>query len=389
MVKRSKTGVQNATNAGKFTKSKHRGAAKEMDNELREHFGGVAGRADQALFFEDKDDSQLPRGLVVRRMKKAKAEKKALDKLAGLKPKSSLMEDKLVKRMSLRTKDRAEEKETMRDVWAEDTAPTRRERQIMSKKSTNHATPALRVAPASASYNPSVAAFEEGMKQMVAKEVEFIDRSKVKYRPGQNDPKLKSLPFTPAADDASARSEEESEDEQVDMVEDEEVPESNRKRKARLERGERVTRTMRNKMKRKREELKISNARKAKRELMKQIDSVDTIVAEVEMKEKQIEANIELRKQRALEALEGDAPIKLNGKTVYLAPNVDVILPGDLTDNMRQLKPHGGMINERVASLLSRGKVAIGHNRKITRYVFLHCSHMTKKSFTIFRLIIT
>lgn len=42
------------------------------------------------------------------------------------------------------------------------------------------------------------------------------------------------------------------------------------------------------------------------------------------------------------------------------APSVEVVLPSQLSDNMRRMKPHGGLLSDRFTSMQARNLLETG-----------------------------
>ena len=43
------------------------------------------------------------------------------------------------------------------------------------------------------------------------------------------------------------------------------------------------------------------------------------------------------------------------------APTVEVVLPSQLSDNLRRMKPHGGLLSDRFASMQGRNLLETGN----------------------------
>ncbi|KAH8912479.1 P60-like protein [Coniochaeta sp. PMI_546] len=127
-------------------------------------------------------------------------------------------------------------------------------------------------------------------------------------------------------------------------------------------RPERKTQAQRNKIKRRKEEERRKKAEEAQRKKEEQAKRIEELADEV----------VERERARALEKLEmsddesevDDAELRRKqlGKFRLPEKDLELVLPDELQDSLRLLKPEGNLLKDRYRSLLVRGKLEARRN---------------------------
>lgn len=398
-------------------RSKYSGAA--INAEVSAALGGVRGKSNDALFFEDKRRVALPARAAARKRRDAEEAQEAADALRA----PSLAAQRLITRTAdsieacartgtqrgphigrrrSRPTSACSSASGMRDVWADGDltamANRGRARRVHKHKSTTNLVAAVEVVHAGASYNPTLVDMRAGLAQTVERLAVFNTKKNKISRPAgmaEMQERMARKRKQEATRGRVARDVDEDEDEESSDSESEEEEESEKAAeeeeeeqravgqlgsrssgaskggKAGLAPGERITRVQRNKEKRKRG---LERARREKLALKAQRDELDRVGEHVEHlqgEEDAAEKRAEMKKERAEQRLREDPLPKVGGRNVLVAPRVEAVLPSDLSDNMRTLKPHGGFLLDRFNSLHKRNLVEVGDVKKRLRYVDL------------------
>ncbi|KKA28303.1 hypothetical protein TD95_002999 [Thielaviopsis punctulata] len=216
------------------------------------------------------------------------------------------------------------------------------------------AIPAVKKPAAGFSYNPTFESYEDRLKEESAKALEAE-----KQRLAQEEAdRLKA--------EAAARSAAEAEaaEAKLDMSEWEEDSawegfESGVEDAKSAKKPQRKTQAQRNRIKRRKEEEQAAKHKKAMKQKHEQLRQLKKISKEVAEKE----AALALAKAAAgaeSSESEGDDTVlrrKAVTKTPVLEQDLEIVLPDELQDSLRALKPEGNLLKDRYRSLLVRGRV--------------------------------
>ncbi|KAI9314482.1 ribosome biogenesis protein Nop53/GLTSCR2 [Dichotomocladium elegans] len=204
--------------------------------------------------------------------------------------------------------------------------------------------PAIEIAHAGASYNPTVEAHQELLKQAHEIEVRKLEAAE----------KLnEKLSYRKELDDLAGELEASLEDEDEDGEEEE--GEKDEGSVAAKKEAKRKTRTQRNKEKRLRLE-KIANMQKQhEKDIRKQIDLVKEIEKELNEHQKKIE-DVAQKRQEIKENAEKKG-VKRLGKHFIKERPIDVQLQDELSETLRQLKPEGNLLLDHQHSFQRRNVV--------------------------------
>ncbi|CAK9015920.1 Serine/threonine-protein kinase 38-like (NDR2 protein kinase) (Nuclear Dbf2-related kinase 2), partial [Durusdinium trenchii] len=403
-------------------KSKY--AGKHLDNALRLALGGVAGKSDSQLFFEDKDTSSESLRTRARRLRqeeerKEEEEAKNKDKLVSsaeaLRVKQLLRSKELAsaahKADATKKRKKATRKPGARDqdecptaadaafdLWEDSAAINqvagkKRARQVHGKPSTLHQIESVKVVHPAASYNPSVKALRQGLQETVDGELEFRKKTTVKLpqrlldydarQKAEKDAREKGLlkdgeddnPGFSHGEDGSSSSESESEEEEEQKVGKHGAGTGQRLMvgvygKKRVP-GERVTRAERNREKRRKLGDIVYKRKQARKAFHKEVERAPEFEEEIETRLERLERrNQEAKEREKAKLLEEPVPM-VNARPHLYAPSVGTVLPSDLSDTMRAMKTHGGFIKDRFESMHQRNLIDVGRSNVRGRYVVL------------------
>ncbi|POS88407.1 hypothetical protein EPUL_000056 [Erysiphe pulchra] len=211
--------------------------------------------------------------------------------------------------------------------------------------------PAVEKPSGSYSYNPSAIEYTERLQALGQREVEA---EKSRLRAAEAERILLEAAAKSAAEAGIAK-------ERADLSEWEEdsawegFESGAEDNKLTVKRPERKTQAQRNKIKRRKEEERRAKMEYAIKKKNEQVAQAIKLAKELDKK----------NKQQQLEAVSSDDGLSDNFETRrrklgnFKLPekNLEIVLPDELQDSLRLLKPEGNLLKERYRSLLVRGKV--------------------------------
>ncbi|KAF7591117.1 hypothetical protein BBP40_001953 [Aspergillus hancockii] len=224
-------------------------------------------------------------------------------------------------------------------------APDTIKRAPISLAANGKPVPAVRTPLAGTSYNPSFEEWDRLIQEQGAKEVEA---EKKRLEEERKEQERQRLIAEAKDDDGEVKSDDESAWEGFES--EYETPDWLKKK-----RPERKTKTQRNKIKRRKE---AERQAKWEAQMKKKEDQVEQAKAIAEkVKEKELE-----RAQESEDSdEEGDDTVlrrkPLGGKTRAPEKRLEVVLPDELQDSLRLLKPEGNLLDDRFRTLVVQGKL--------------------------------
>ncbi|EXJ84813.1 hypothetical protein A1O3_05486 [Capronia epimyces CBS 606.96] len=208
---------------------------------------------------------------------------------------------------------------------------------------------AVRQPDAGTSYNPTFEDWDEllnreGEKVLEAERTRLLEAQAT----AEKEARIRALAAAPEpnpADDESAWEGFETENDDPEVLE--------------KKRPKRKTPAQRNKAKRRKEAEKI--AKHEKRMSDKRIQAEEVLSALIQRSvDDQLEMTQDEQDQQADQAEEGDDRVlrrRKRGNAVVPEKPLEVVLPDELQDSLRRLKPEGNLLNERFRNLLVNGKL--------------------------------
>mmetsp|Transcript_14356 Transcript_14356/g.16792 ORF Transcript_14356/g.16792 Transcript_14356/m.16792 type:complete len:380 (-) Transcript_14356:110-1249(-) len=359
-TKRSKSGTKRKKKPSKYS-------GKGLDNELREALGGkgaqLEGKTNDDLFFTSKTPDSAPSRR--QQIRKKYLDKKRKRELIGkVIPKISKHEEKKIGKIQSNIESNAADKletptssDDVFDIWA-DGVPKNKKRNVSKSRFDP-----VKVCHPGGSYNPSKKDHTEGLQELVAKEQ--VRRSKMHSKLTQIFREYEKS----VSDDEEEKEEEKEEEEEVEEKEEDEEPEKvESKVVTNKEKNERVTRTQRNKQKRLAKAEKEREKKLKEKQFNIELHNIGSIAKSVRRDQARKSESIK-RKRRLLaaKAAAAEPVIKVNGKIVPQATPIEVVLPSQLSDNMRRLVPHGGVVSDRFKSMQSRNLIETGNMNRQRR----------------------
>ncbi|EXJ94452.1 hypothetical protein A1O1_02848 [Capronia coronata CBS 617.96] len=206
--------------------------------------------------------------------------------------------------------------------------------------------PAVKEPDAGASYNPTFEDWDELLNREGAKELEAEKkRLREAQAAAEREARIRALadaPETSAADDESAWEGFETEHDDPEVLE--------------KKRPKRKTPAQRNKAKRRKEAERIAKHEKRMREKQTQAEQILSALIDRDQEER-----LELAREAQAEgAEEGDDRTlrrRKRGNAAIPEKSLEVVLPDELQESLRRLKPEGNLLNERFRTLLVNGKL--------------------------------
>ncbi|KAI1615116.1 ribosome biogenesis protein Nop53/GLTSCR2 [Exophiala viscosa] len=254
------------------------------------------------------------------------------------------------------------------DIWGVDSVPKTQEEQAsvleyVPKAKAKVAPPTIRKAPiamtadgqpvravqppkAGASYNPTFEDWDDLLNEEGEREVEA---EKIRLRQAQIEAEkqariqeLAALPEPNPADEESAWEGFETDNDDAQML----------KRK----RPERKTATQRNKIKRRKEAERQAKHEKRMGDKQKQVEQMISAL----IKRQEHETALAMKGADDEETQEGNDRVlrrRKMGNSVIPERRLEVVLPDELQESLRRLKPEGNLLNDRFRTLLVNGKL--------------------------------
>ncbi|CAM0137364.1 unnamed protein product [Umbelopsis sp. WA50703] len=258
------------------------------------------------------------------------------------------------------------QKGTAYDVWA-DEEPTHVDLNPYLepvRKRTVHAPTTLKVKPAAAEHQPAVEVAEAGASynptmedhQELLRKAHKIEADKIAQRENIS----KQLEYRKELLDLNEEEAEDSEGEESDAHSDDD--EETRKRKE----TKKKTRAERNRLKKAKETQQMEQRKKQEKELHKEITKLEEIEKTVEESELSSLTKAEKRKAKKLAQEQAGLP-RLGKYFVQKAP-IEVQLTDELSESLRSLKPEGNAFRDRFVSLQKRNiiepRLPVNHKRR-------------------------
>lgn len=201
------------------------------------------------------------------------------------------------------------------------------------------------------SYNPLVTDYIERLEFLGQKEIE-AEKARLIAAEAEH-AKLEAASKSGAeADEASARAQ--LSDREEDSV-CEDLTDNNEDRKEKVQRAERKTQAQRNKIKRRKEQERISKMLLSIKKKNEQVYHAKKIALELDLREskKQLET-VNLKDENNSYDVLKLRKAKL-GKFNLPEKDLELVLPDELQDSLRLLRPEGNLLKERYRNLLLRG----------------------------------
>ncbi|KAG2181130.1 hypothetical protein INT43_008712 [Umbelopsis isabellina] len=258
-------------------------------------------------------------------------------------------------------------KGTAYDVWAdEEPTPVDLNPYLEPvRKRTVHAPSTLKVKPAAAEHQPAVEVAEAGASynptmedhQVLLRKAHKVETDKISQRENVN----KQLEYRKELLDLN---EEEAVDSEVDEESDahSDDDEETRKRKE----NKKKTRSERNRLKKAKETQQLELRRKQEKELHKEITKLEEIEKIVE--ESEMSSLTKAEKRKAKKEAQEQAGLPRLGKYFVQKAPIEVQLTDELSESLRSLKPEGNAFRDRFVSLQKRNiiepRLPVNHKRR-------------------------
>uniref|UniRef100_A0A7S3PKG7 Ribosome biogenesis protein NOP53 n=1 Tax=Aplanochytrium stocchinoi TaxID=215587 RepID=A0A7S3PKG7_9STRA len=366
--KRAKSGTKRKKKPSKYS-------GKTLDNELREALGGAAAKlqqkTDDVLFFTDTQVNSAPttRRTLIRR---AYLEKKRRREVVGkIIPKTSPQEQKKIDRIKKAAKTETEVDsgtagdEPLYDIWATESPAKKIKQQadpycqpaLPDEKKIKHQPRSkfdpVQICHPGGSYNPSRKDHSEGLEQLV--------KSEQKRRAKMHSKVTKLFERFEKEDEEEEeqKNEEDDEDEKGENEEEEQKEGNENKNKVS---ESKLSRTQRNKKKRLIEAERERDRKQKEKQFKIELHNINELAKKVRQEEAKKEESRKEKAKMLKEKEENAKPvIKVNGKIVPQATPIEVVLPSQLSDNLRRMVPHGGLVSDRFKSMQGRNLVDTGN----------------------------
>lgn len=121
---------------------------------------------------------------------------------------------------------------------------------------------------------------------------------------------------------------------------------------------ERKTQAQRNKIKRRKEAERLAKHEAAMKKKRQQLEKLEEIAEEVYQKEKALQvAKIEMSDEDESEGNDEELRRRQLGKFKLPEKDLEIVLPDELEESLRRLKPEGNLLKDRFRNMLVRGKL--------------------------------
>ncbi|KAE8309315.1 hypothetical protein BDV41DRAFT_567483 [Aspergillus transmontanensis] len=223
-------------------------------------------------------------------------------------------------------------------------APVTLKEAPISLAANGKAIPAVRTPKAGTSYNPTFEEWDSLLQEQGAKEVEA---EKKRLEEERQEEERQRLIAEAKDDDGEAKSDDESAWEGFES--EYETPDWLKKK-----RPERKTKAQRNRIKRRKEAERQAKWEEQMKKKEEQLEQAKTIAEK--MKQQELE-----RVESSDSEGEGDDTVlrrkPLGGRTYAPEQKLEVVLPDELQDSLRLLKPEGNLLDDRFRTLIVQGKL--------------------------------
>eukprot|EP00946_MAST-07B_sp_MAST-7B-sp1_P004190 g4190.t1 len=235
--------------------------------------------------------------------------------------------------------------------WHEDILQ-RRKRSVRGNKQRGSTVARLRAAdvvPSGASYNPELRAHAHLVEQAAASELMQRRRQAQLYD--------QLYPDAPPTDQTLVASD--------DDEDGEENPEESAAMAARRAvKNKKMTRAQRNAQSRHKAKMLEQAAKKKAKQLNSQLAHIKEIKNDISAEERQKQENKARVDAWRKEREQSEAPLKRGGKLTHHQPKIEVLDAAELPGNMRNIKPVGNAVRDRMHNMMRRNVMEVGRKQR-------------------------
>ncbi|PFH58815.1 hypothetical protein XA68_13183 [Ophiocordyceps unilateralis] len=234
-------------------------------------------------------------------------------------------------------------------------APKSMKRQPISLAASGKPVPAVRNPGGGHSYNPSFLDYEKRLLQEGSKAVE-AEKARLAAETANKEKQEAAARSAAEAEAAEARADVSEWDEDSEW---EGFQSGNEDGKSGNKQPKRKTQAQRNSTKRRKEEERLAKEKAALKARRRQEQDIAAIAEQVEDRERSRALVKTESSDEASDEDDGDIPLRRKQLGKFRLPEQDLalVLPDELQESLRLLKPEGNLLKDRYRSLLVRGKV--------------------------------